>query len=126
MDGRLMKFYKDTDNKWYADVPEWTGDKWELEMVCGADTMLEIMAQGEEEVFLNLTTEDPRGNPENPGYVPIRLHIDTLTKIKDTPDIGGATYMMKSWRGMEFNLEIWLCHVTSFVFGELPETIYIF
>jgi hypothetical protein len=121
-----MKFYKDTDNKWYADVPEWTGEKWELEMVYGADTMLDIIAQGENIVHLNLLNKDPRINTDNLEELPIALQIDTLTKIKDTPDIGGALYLMKSWRGVELNIEVWLCHVTSFVFGELPETIYIF
>lgn len=110
-----MKFTKDWLNKWYADVPEWDGERWELEMVYGADTMLDIMAQGDDEVYLNLSTEEPT-------HVP----YDTLEKIKDTPDIGGATYLMKSYKGIEYNLEIWLCHVTSFVFGELPKIIYIY
>lgn len=118
-----MRFYKDIDNKWYADVPTWTGEKWELEMVCGADTMLELIAQGEDEVHLGLYTENPR--VIKPGKPPILLQVDTLEKIRDTPIEGGALYLLKSYKGMEFNLEVWLCHVTSFVFGELPQTIYI-
>lgn len=110
-----MKFYKDTDNKWYVDLPEWTGEKWELEMVFGADTMLEIAAQGEDVVHLSISIEKPEADGAN-----------TLTKIRDTPDVGGALYLMKEFRGHEYNLEVWLCHVTSFVFGSLPETIYIY
>ena len=120
-----MKFYKE-NNKWYIELPEWTGEKWELEMVCGADTMLDIAAQGEDVVYLNISIENPRYNPNEPDSLPILLHVDQLIKIKDTPDIGGALYMLKSFRGFEYNLEVWLCHVLSFVFGELPETIYIF
>jgi len=35
---RTFRFYKDTDG-WFVDLPEWTGEKWELEMVSGADTL---------------------------------------------------------------------------------------
>lgn len=121
-----MKFYKDTDNKWYADVPTWKGEKWELEMVCGADTMLEIAAQGEAEVHIMLSTQDFRNDMDDPQAILPGVKIDTLTKIKDTPDIGGALYLMKEYKGIEYNLEVWLCHVTEFVFGELPETIYLY
>lgn len=106
-------FYKDNDSKWYADVPEWTGEKWELEMVCGADTMLEIVSQGEDKVRLTLSTAIFDG------------HNFTLDKIKDTPDIGGALYKMNEYNGIPFDIEVWLCHVTGFVFGHLPEIIYI-
>jgi len=119
-----MKFYKESD-KWYIDLPEWPGERWELEMVCGADTMLDIAAQGETTVYLNILDTDPRYNPNDPNSLPILLSVDTLVKIKDTPDIGGALYMLKTFRGIEYNLEVWLCHVIEFVFGSIPEKIYI-
>lgn len=115
-----FKFYKDTDSKWYVDYPAWTGAKWELEMVCGADMMLEIIAQGEDVVYLTMALE-----PFELDTEPIKTKAFTLTKIQNTPDLGGATYMLKEWYGIEYNLEMWLCHVTEFVFGSLPETIYI-
>jgi len=110
---KIIRFYKETSDRWYADLPEWEGSKADLEMVCGADTMLDIMAQGENEVYLRLSLEEPTELS------------NTLIKIKDTPDIGGATYLMKDWKWIEYNLEIWLCDVTRFVFGSLPEIIYI-
>ncbi len=54
---RRFRFYKDELNRWYVDLPEWEGDQAELEMVCGADTMLDILAQGDGEVRLTLSLE---------------------------------------------------------------------
>lgn len=107
-----MRFYKDADNKWYADYKEWTGAKWELEMVCGADTMLDIISQGEDECYVTLSLEPFDGS-------------DILSKIKETPDIGGALYHLNKLHGFEYNLEVWLCHVVAHVFGKIPEIIYI-
>jgi len=107
-----MRFYKDIDNKWYADYKEWTGEKWELEMVCGADTMLDIISQGDDECYLTMSLEPFENN-------------NKLVKIKDTPDIGGALYLLKDWKGFEYNMEVWLCHVVSHVFGKIPDIIYI-
>jgi hypothetical protein len=39
---KTFKFEKEKDNRWYIILPEWTGEKEELEMVCGADSMLDI------------------------------------------------------------------------------------
>ena len=38
-----LKFKKEEDNKWYIDLTEWTGDKADLEMVAGADILLDIL-----------------------------------------------------------------------------------
>jgi len=122
---RTFRFYKEkteTGKKWYVDFPEWKGDKWELEMVLGADKMLDIIAgPGKREVFLRLSDkpfilEDTE---------PIKTQAFKLEKIADTPTEGGAIYFLKEWYGVEHNLELWLCHVTAYVFGHLPQTIYI-
>ena len=41
---RKFKFYKEEDNRWFVDLPEWEGDKEDLEMVMGADILLEILS----------------------------------------------------------------------------------
>ena len=117
-----FKFNKESDNKWYIDYPEWTGDKWELEMVLGADTMLDIIAQGENVAYLTISTEPFKIDAD---HAEVKIDAFTLTKVKDTPNEGGAVYIMKEWYGFEYNLEMWLCHVTEFVFGYLPDVIYI-
>ena len=107
-----LKFYKESDNKWYVDLPKWEGPKAALEMVMGADTMLDILSQGEGEVTLYMVTEPQAG-------------YETLIYLHETPELGeGAYYHMKSYMGLEFNLDIWLCDVTKFVFGEFPKIIY--
>lgn len=107
-----IKFYKESDNRWYADLPEWEGPKAALEMVCGADTMLDILAQGEGNTILDMSVE-----PIN-GY-------EMLIFLHETPDLDeGAYYHMESYMGLEFNLDVWLCDVTKFVFGEFPKIIY--
>jgi hypothetical protein len=103
---RSFKFLKEEDNKWYVVLPEWTGEKEELEMVCGADTMLDILSQGDFEV--NLTLSDEKFN-----------HNFTLEFLRE--ESGGGWYELQH---EHFNFEVWLCHVTKFVFGNLPKTIY--
>jgi len=53
---RTFKFYKTEVGRWYVDLPEWEGSVDELEMVAGADLFLELLSQGEETVFLTLST----------------------------------------------------------------------
>lgn len=106
------RFYKTIENRWYVDLPQWTGSIDDLEMVCGADVMLDIMSQGEGEI--KLTMSDERID-----------NASILMKHNDTPEIGGAEYIFTSWKGIEYNMNIWLCGVTEYVFGYLPNTIYV-
>ena len=108
---RTFKFYRDYLNRWFVDLPEWEGDVEELEMVLGADTMLDIIAQGEGEVMVTLSTE----SFENYNIRLIKLDDKTCSE-------GGAWYHAHS----DFSdFEVWLCHVSEFVFGEHPENIYL-
>lgn len=111
---RKLKFYKETDERWYVDLPEWEGSKANLEMVAGADTMLNYMAEGSDQINLFMSEEDFEG-------------ADKLEFIRIADEIGdGAHYLMKSYVGIEFNLDVWLCGVTTFVFnGRYPSIIYI-
>jgi hypothetical protein len=112
--------------RWYIDLPDFLaqglGTVADLEMVAGADTLLDLLAQGENKVAVSFTEE------ALPGYL-------VLTRIRETPDFGGgALYQFRSYLGnltdpsegaqvQEF--EVWLCDVTRYVFGGyLPEVIY--
>ncbi len=108
---RNFKFYKESSGRWYVDLPEWEGDKSELEMVSGADTFLEILSQGEQTVNVTLSTVSFDGS-------------EVIELLKEDENIGGGWYILNSFIGLEFNLEMWLCDVTKFVFGELPNKIY--
>lgn len=111
----ILKFYRE-EGGWFVDLPEWQGDKSELAMVCGADLMLDIISQGEEDVYLTLST-----SPFDKA--------DCLTRTSICKDISpvttGAWYIMHSYKGIVYDLPIWLCDVTLFVFGDFPESIYI-
>lgn len=110
---KRLKFYKEIDNRWYVDLPDWTGTKEDLELVAGADTMLDYMADGESEIWLVLSDEKFD-------------NADTLEFVRLATEIeNGAFYLMKSYKGIELNLDLWLCDVTKFVFGDFPKTIFI-
>jgi len=110
--GKDLRFYKDYDNRWYVDLPDWKGSKAELEMVAGADTMLEMIAEGHDAVQAHFDI-----NPYEGG--------DELVCKEIHPE-GGATYILKTYRGVELNLQMWLCDVTTFVFGYFPKIIYFY
>lgn len=108
---RRFRFYKQSDGRWYVDLPEWTGSKDDLEMVMGADDMLLYMAEGNNEVALNIS-EDYFENSDE-------------LKIQDTGVAIGAYYRIEKYRGVEIGLDVWLCPVMEFVFGGYPEKLFI-
>lgn len=110
---REFRFYKESTNRWYVDLPEWNGPKSDLEMVDGADSMLEYMAEGSGEVRAILSTQKVD-------------NVYHLKFVRETPEIGeGAQYYLEEYLGLTINLRVWLCDVTKFVFGEFPNDIWI-
>ena len=110
---KRLKFYKESDNRWYVDLPEWTGSKAELEMVAGADSMLEYMAEGEAQVWLMLSEQEFQ-NADKLEFLRLATEIEN-----------GAFYKLEKYRGIEIGLEMWLCDVTKFVFGDFPKMIFL-
>lgn len=109
-----LKFYRNEDNRWYVDLPEWEGSKDDLEMVCGADSLLDIISwnyfDALDYVRINVT------EVESTERVSYKLVLDTILD-------SGAIYYVHNKHLEPF--EIWLCDVTKFVFnGEFPKTIY--
>jgi hypothetical protein len=107
------KFIKEETGRWYIDLPEWTGQKADLEMVAGADTMLDYVGGGAKEVSLILAKEPFEGS------APLKL-IHDYSKESG----GGGIYLLENYEGKMLNQEMWLCEVTEYVFGKLPEWIY--
>lgn len=105
---KTYKFIKEIDGRWFIDLPEWDGSKDDLEMVMGADTMLDIIAQGSDAVDVTISTEKFDGFEYE------------LTFKEHYCD--GGWYRLKSQFS---NFDVWLCMVTKFVFGELPQKIYL-
>jgi hypothetical protein len=112
---RRIKFEK-VLHEWYAVIPEWEGERAELQMVAGADTWLDLICEGAWDVWMTISDAPFAGAEE--------LHLIELGKLEG-PEIGtGAWYIAKTYLGLEFNLKMWLCDVTKFVFGDFPKTIY--
>lgn len=107
----ILRFYKEKSEKWYADIPEWTGRKSALQMVSGADDLLDLIANGRNDVHIYFTEKEIKG-------------ADVLI-FKRKTWFNGATYKIKSFEGQEINLKVWLCNVTKFVLGGFPKKIYI-
>lgn len=113
---RIFKFYKTEVGRWYVDLPEWEDSIDELEMVAGADLFLELLSQGEETVFLTLSTVPFEGSEI--------LEMKYLGTLEGWEMGTGAWYKLVSYMGLEYKLDMWLCDVTKFVFGSFPENIY--
>lgn len=105
--GGYLDFFKLAGN-WYADVHSWTGSVQNLQMVAGADELLEYLSHGDHVVRLQISKEDNGG-----------LH---LSKIEDIYD--GADYRVLGCpeRGV---VSLWLCGVNNYYWGgEAPEDIW--
>lgn len=110
---QTLRFYKENDGRWYVDLPEWTGSKADLEMVCGADTLLDRLSNQGVEVVCKVSE------------IPVE-NFELLEYIRDADERqNGAFYKIGSIVGQDFNLQIWLCDVTRFVFGYFPKKIYL-
>lgn len=107
------KFYKDEENKWYIDLPDFIeqgGFVEELEMVAGADIMLDILSNFSDKITLQISLEPFEDAAQ-------------LIKSVEQSCISGANYdvILKQFKSP---LPIWLCDVTKYVFGDFPTIIY--
>ncbi|MFL5730799.1 MAG: DUF6717 family protein [Cytophagaceae bacterium] len=103
-------------SSWYIDLPEYIrqgGKKADLQMVEGADTMLELMAEGGRSLRVSIDRN-----------LFDEADLLVLTQKCD-PSIGGGYYRMKTYEGKDIHQTMWLCGVLDFVFGEIPEKIFV-
>jgi len=108
--------FKKTNYKWFIDLPEYVingGHQEDLEMKEGAKELLNLLAAGRKVVSLQIDVEPFEG-------------ADTLELLRlcEAPK-GGGWYSLKTLHHRDFNKEIWLCDVALFIFGDMPEKIYI-
>lgn len=107
-----LDFYKDTNNLWYVDLPEFIeggyGSKADLQMVAGADDLLEFLGNGNPRVTMSVSEQ-----PFDSGNV-------SLLKYKG--DEAGANYKTN----IKAVPDVWLCNVTKYVFGGYhPQNIFV-
>jgi hypothetical protein len=96
------------DKKWYIYLPEWEGDKAELEMVAGADRLLDVLSGDKDTVTIEVS-EEP---------------LEDAIKLKKLHHLyGGADYKVENCPGVD---RAWLCKVTKFVYGGyMPNRLFI-
>ena len=104
------RFYKTEYGSWYIDLPNWEGSIGELQMVAGADTLLDSLSDNKSDLYVDISTTS------EPGFAKLSL-------IQKKP-FGGADYKLDHYNKEYINHEMWLCDVTSFVFNSFPEEIY--
>ena len=111
----IQDAFKEQDNRWYIDLPEWTDQglpKEALEMVLGADNFLDILSNNGNEVTVTFSTEPFEGS------------LYELSKREE--DENGATYVVTNVLMYPCTtLEMWLCPVTTFIFNEYPNKFYV-
>lgn len=104
---REFRFVK-LSGKWFVDIP-WDGDINDLQMVSGADTLLDCYnTNGSGIVTCKLLEADDK--PRN-GWC-----ITYFKKISETEY--GATYSVDD---VHYHSEVWLCPVLKYVLGEYPD-----
>lgn len=113
---QTRRFYKEEETgEWFIDLPEWPGEKAALQMVAGADTLLDTLSKGEAEVKLLFSDEDLVG-------------ANDMMLYHQEPGEEGWGYYILSELGIKRlpePMSIGLCPVTRFVFdGKFPLFIY--
>ena len=118
-----VRFYKNEDNNWYADVPGHTLE--ENEMVMGSDAVLEMISNGNKAIGSDAAFDMiSNGKDEVILEVSDEPIVDYLAHFHMTEhDEDGASY--ESCGNADILGEIWICNVTHDVLGEHPEDIYI-
>lgn len=112
---RKFEFEKDPDNRWYVILPNYPGDRSDLEMVSGADELLDILS----------------------NYQTNRVKLDVSERILDREDYDVVidnykhddpgdyvATIINNDSGDYSYLNIWLCPVLQFVYGYYPDTLY--
>jgi len=109
-----IKFYKTEENRWYADLPEYIeagGSVEECKMVAGADQWLDVISNYGDQITLKLSSTDI-----------LQEKIELMSEPNYSEE--GGTYLARTYKENDYNVQLWLCPVTLFVFGEYPQTIY--
>lgn len=104
-------FIREADGRWYADIKHWPKlFHSNLEMIAGADDMLDALDCGEGYVKVEVVL-----NPDNKR--------DWFKMIKISQTYLGATYTVlycDKYKG-----KAWLCNVGKFVMGQHPQALFV-
>ena len=102
--------------KWFVHLPNYEGHYSELEMVLGADVLCDMIDTFDTGyITATISTEPKESNFTIKEYV-----LDFVNSTVSNGEQDGANYRLREWK-----LDMWLCNVTKYVFGEFPATIYV-
>jgi hypothetical protein len=107
---KTLSFYK-REGLWYADLPEYIeagGSEEDCLMISGADTWLDMLAEGASRISVRISIKE---------ILPEKINL--LEK-----DESGGTYIASTYKGKSYAHQLWLCPVTLFVLGDYPGVIY--
>ena len=102
--------------KWFVRLPDYPGHYSDLEMVLGADVMCDMIDTHDIGYITVIVSTEPSENQ----FTTKEYTLDFVNSTTSNGEQDGANYRMR-----EYKLDVWLCNVTKYVFGELPATIYI-
>lgn len=109
-----LKFYKKKNSTWWVDLPEYIaggGDPMNLQMVLGADVMLDSLSGEKAEVKLQVSEQKAMSFPSD---------FHELKRVDEIPTPSGKYYYDENTE-----LLMWLCDVMLWIFeGRFPETIW--
>lgn len=111
---RQYRFYKN-ELGWFIDIKYFPFNKAYLAMIAGADDLLDLLAEGKNEITLKISTS------------PIPYSDGMLERHVKLGLFQGAFYFSREGymnRGTSAIESVWLCPVTLWVFLKYPKKIY--
>ena len=120
-----VSFTHEEDDRWYVDFPGWPLKHSQLQMVAGADDLLDLLNDGSDHVHLKVSTNSSKPFPDMPSST----HIFRLQKVKSALTRGAFYTLETPLKGWETpnasrRKQLWLCPVTLTVLGHYPKNIY--
>lgn len=109
---QILTFNREKSGRWYIYLPNWSGPKAALEMVAGADTLLDSLCTEGDKVILYVDTERFSDAEGSLAYEAPHMYGD------------GAFYLTEPSELTKTSERVWLCGVTEFVFGAMPPEIF--
>lgn len=113
---KRLKFIK-LAGRWFIHLPDYPGYYAELEMVLGADVLCD-MIDTHDIGYITVTVSD---KPSDSKFSTREYVLDFVNSTEGADgEQDGANYRLR-----EYKLDVWLCNVTKYLFGEFPSTFYI-
>lgn len=113
------------NKRWYAVIPNYPGKPSDLEMLMGANTMLDILDKEDVGIVELEMSTSPFTNNHKKMLNVENMH-NVLLKIGDNDyHHDGCTYYVDHIGGIKIGFVIWLCEATEFIFDCMPSKIYV-